>query len=155
MNCLAPICSRGGIGRRNGLKILTAISEKWRNIRFLRVSEVEVPELPEAINYLNVTFPSHPSPPVKLSAVRIAILLVRIRSHGAVSCCIILMRVVMNEDRLLTIEMVIERVSMGKTEIYKMVKMGIFPKPIKVKKKAVRWSNIEISAWIAEHLYNR
>jgi prophage regulatory protein len=61
----------------------------------------------------------------------------------------------MEEDRFLRIEEVMKRVGIKRTAIYGMVALGTFPKPIKLSKKAARWSNNEISAWIAEHLYNR
>lgn len=51
MSNLAMVSSRGGIGRRNGLKILGAIYKKRQNIRFLRLWLVEIPEIMSLINH--------------------------------------------------------------------------------------------------------
>lgn len=59
------------------------------------------------------------------------------------------------EDKLLTIEQVMERVALGKTAIYEKVLFNEFPKQIKLSGKAVRWSNNEISLWIRQQIEKR
>lgn len=53
-------------------------------------------------------------------------------------------------DRLMKLPEVVRRVGLGKTMIYGKVKEGTFPKPYKVCGVATRWSEHEISAWIAD-----
>lgn len=58
-------------------------------------------------------------------------------------------------DRFLTRAEVERRVGLRRSAIYEMAKRGTFPKPVKLGSKAVRWSEAEISAWIAERLRER
>lgn len=53
------------------------------------------------------------------------------------------------EDKLITIDKVMERIGAGRNFIYKKLKINEFPKPQKLSRKAVRWSNNEISEYIA------
>jgi prophage regulatory protein len=55
----------------------------------------------------------------------------------------------MNEDKLIPIDKVIERVGLGRTFIYNKMEKGEFPKPQKLSRKAVRWSNNAVSEYIA------
>ncbi len=55
----------------------------------------------------------------------------------------------MRGGRLLTIECIIERTSMGRTSIYQLMKDGSFPRPVKVG-KASRWVEIEVEQWIEQ-----
>ena len=41
-------------------------------------------------------------------------------------------------------------VGLGKTMIYKMIGDGRFPRPYKTTPATARWSDIEVTAWIAE-----
>lgn len=54
----------------------------------------------------------------------------------------------MTEDKLIPIDKVMERAGIRTTSIYDKIKAGEFPKPIKLSKKAVRWSNNAISEWV-------
>ena len=53
-------------------------------------------------------------------------------------------------DRLILLPEVSRRVGLGKTMIYKMIAEGRFPAPYKITPAAARWSDIEVTAWIAE-----
>ena len=54
----------------------------------------------------------------------------------------------MNDDVLLNIKEVVERVSLSRSGIYAMVKLGSFPAPQRVGAKAVRWRASTIQTWI-------
>jgi prophage regulatory protein len=53
-------------------------------------------------------------------------------------------------DRLIPLPEVSRRVGLGKIMIYKMIAEGRFPPPYKITPAAARWSDIEVTAWIAE-----
>ncbi len=53
-------------------------------------------------------------------------------------------------DRLIPLPEVSRRVGLGKTMIYKMIADGRFPAPYKITPAAARWSDTEVTAWIAE-----
>lgn len=53
----------------------------------------------------------------------------------------------MSEARLLRIAEVGERVGLGKTKIYALIKDGEFPEPTKVG-KASRWLSRDVTEWI-------
>lgn len=52
-------------------------------------------------------------------------------------------------DRLLTRPQVEERVGLTVTTIYRKMRDGSFPEPVRISKRAVRWHESEIEAWIA------
>jgi prophage regulatory protein len=53
-------------------------------------------------------------------------------------------------DRFIALPEVARRVGLGKTMIYKMIGEGRFPAPYKITPAAARWSDCEVTAWIAE-----
>ena len=53
-----------------------------------------------------------------------------------------------NGDRLLRREEVEERVGLGRSALYRMMRAGRFPAPLRISAKAVRWPESEIQAWI-------
>ena len=53
-------------------------------------------------------------------------------------------------NRLLTRSEVESRVGLGRSTIYRAMRAGQFPEPIRVGPRAVRWPENEIEAWIAE-----
>lgn len=55
-----------------------------------------------------------------------------------------------NAERLIRIDEVCQRVGLGKSTVYVMMRDGRFPKPYKISFGAVRWSEEEIAAWIAD-----
>ncbi|MEH3101621.1 helix-turn-helix transcriptional regulator [Sphingomonas adhaesiva] len=52
-------------------------------------------------------------------------------------------------ERLLRIDEVTRRVGLSRAKVYAMIADGIFPKPYRVTRGAVRWRDIEVSEWIA------
>lgn len=51
-------------------------------------------------------------------------------------------------DRLLTREEVSNILALGKSEIYKQMNQGRFPRPVRVGARAVRWRASEIFEWM-------
>ena len=51
--------------------------------------------------------------------------------------------------KLLKIEEVIEKTTLGKSSIFDYVKKGKFPRPVKVGERAVAWKDDEIDEWIS------
>lgn len=51
-------------------------------------------------------------------------------------------------ERLLRLQDVIERTSLGKTTIYKRIGEGAFPRPVSLGGQCVRWREVEIDDWI-------
>lgn len=52
-------------------------------------------------------------------------------------------------DRLVARTEVEERFGLSCTTIYRLMRAGKFPEPIKVGGKAVRWRESELDAWVA------
>jgi len=59
------------------------------------------------------------------------------------------MRGAVMSDRLLALPEVKKKTSLGTTWIYELIKLGKFPKGIKLSDRCVRWRESEIDAWIA------
>jgi prophage regulatory protein len=55
----------------------------------------------------------------------------------------------LGEARLIRFPAVQERVSMGRTAVYELIKAGKFPRPVKVG-AASAWIDVEITRWIEE-----
>ena len=53
-------------------------------------------------------------------------------------------------DRLLTRAEVEARCAIARTTIYRLMRCGEFPEPLKIGPRAVRWPASEIEAWLAE-----
>ena len=52
-------------------------------------------------------------------------------------------------DRLLRLSEVIERTALSRSSIYRLMRDGAFPEPLKIGPRAVRWWESEIEAWRA------
>lgn len=52
-------------------------------------------------------------------------------------------------ERLLRCSEVQHRTGLGKTTIYRLMRDGLFPLPLKISPKAVRWPESEIEDWKA------
>ena len=52
-------------------------------------------------------------------------------------------------DRLLRLSEVQTRTALGRSTIYRKMREGSFPKPLKIGARAVRWIESEIEAWKA------
>ena len=53
------------------------------------------------------------------------------------------------EDRLLRRTEVEVRTGLSRTSIYRLMREGRFPEPLKIGSKAVRWPESEIADWLA------
>lgn len=53
-------------------------------------------------------------------------------------------------DRFVKLDEVKRRVGLGKSMIYRLIQEGKFPAPYKLSTFASRWSDREITAWIAD-----
>jgi len=51
-------------------------------------------------------------------------------------------------DRFLRLPEVQARVGLGKTKIYALIAEGSFPRPYPLTRRAVRWSEREVGAWM-------
>ena len=54
----------------------------------------------------------------------------------------------MTTDRLLRRREVENIVGLGKTSLYKQIQAGVFPQPVQVGSRAVRWRESEIIQWL-------
>ena len=52
-------------------------------------------------------------------------------------------------DTILRVDAVAERIGLARPTIYRMVKDGEFPRPVKITTRAVGWRESDLSAWIA------
>ena len=52
-------------------------------------------------------------------------------------------------DRLLHLSEVLSRTALGRSSIYRMMRDGSFPEPLKVGVRPVRWRESEIEGWLA------
>lgn len=55
-----------------------------------------------------------------------------------------------DRDRLLRRQEVEARTARSRTSIYRMMREGSFPTPIKISTRAVRWRQSELEAWLAD-----
>lgn len=59
------------------------------------------------------------------------------------------------EDRFLKLPQVMQLVALGRTMIYRKVREGTFPRPLKPGGDSSRWIESEIRAWMAERKAER
>ena len=52
-------------------------------------------------------------------------------------------------ERLLRRDEVERRCGLARTSIYRMMRAGTFPEPLKVGARAVRWPESEVEAWLS------
>ena len=57
--------------------------------------------------------------------------------------------VTLEEAKLIRFPAVRERVSMGRTAVYELIKLGKFPRPVKIGATSA-WIDVEITRWIEE-----
>lgn len=55
----------------------------------------------------------------------------------------------MQQDRLIRLRDVAQRVGLSKATIYRKLRAGAFPKPVTIGGTAVRWRESAIDGWIA------
>ena len=51
-------------------------------------------------------------------------------------------------DRLLRRREVEDMTGLSRSSIYRLMKLGLFPRPVKVGRSAVRWNKSAVAAWI-------
>ncbi len=56
----------------------------------------------------------------------------------------------MNDDRLLRRDEVESRCGIARSTIYRLMRAGEFPSPVRVGPRAVRWPEHELEKWLAE-----
>lgn len=56
----------------------------------------------------------------------------------------------MQPDRLLTRREVEQRLSLSRATLYRKMREGTFPCPIRIGSRAVRWSAAELERWLSE-----
>lgn len=54
------------------------------------------------------------------------------------------------EDRLLTRKEVEGRIRLGRSALYRMLRAGQFPLPVRIGPRAVRWKASEVESWLQE-----
>ena len=59
------------------------------------------------------------------------------------------------ERQLITCKAVQDRVSLGRSTIYRLVAAGQFPQPVRIGGKAVRWLVREVDGWVTEQAASR
>lgn len=59
------------------------------------------------------------------------------------------------EHRVLRRTEVEARTGFKRAHIYKLMKVGLFPKPMRLGVRAVGWDSVEIDQWILERLQER
>ncbi|MDE0614965.1 MAG: AlpA family transcriptional regulator [bacterium] len=52
-------------------------------------------------------------------------------------------------DRLLTRRQIEERCGLSTSSIYRLMDKGLFPRPLRIGSRAVRWPESEIEAWLS------
>ncbi|MCY3637686.1 MAG: AlpA family transcriptional regulator [Chloroflexi bacterium] len=53
-------------------------------------------------------------------------------------------------DRLIRLEEALSYTGLSRSELYRKIRVGEFPRPVRVGKRAVRWRESEVEEWIAE-----
>ena len=56
------------------------------------------------------------------------------------------------DDRLLTVEQVMDRTTLSESEIRRRMAESQFPKPIKLSAKRVAWIPSEVTAWVQDQI---
>lgn len=55
----------------------------------------------------------------------------------------------MTKETFLRIDEVSARVGLSRSTIYRLVEKGLFPKPVRIGPKSVRWQETSIDTWMA------
>lgn len=58
----------------------------------------------------------------------------------------------MSKVRFIRLPKVMERIGYSKSNIYKLMATGLFPRPIQLGARAVAWIDEEVEAWIRERI---
>ena len=60
----------------------------------------------------------------------------------------------MSELKMLRLSEVIEKLGIGRTNLYKLINHGSFPKPVKFDSRS-RWPEHEVEEWLSERMAQR
>lgn len=52
------------------------------------------------------------------------------------------------ENRFLKLPAVVQMCAISRSEIYRRIKAGTFPRPLKIGKRAAAWRASDVSAWV-------
>ena len=55
-------------------------------------------------------------------------------------------------EKLLRLPEVTDRTGLRRAAIYDAIKRGVFPRPVRIGRRAVAWPESEVQAWIAERV---
>ena len=55
----------------------------------------------------------------------------------------------MSEQRMLRLRSVILMTSLSKSTLYRLIKQGHFPQPLRLTQRAVRWRREEVDEWLS------
>lgn len=59
------------------------------------------------------------------------------------------------EGRLMTLKQVLARITLSKTEVYRRIAAGTFPKPVRLGPRRIAFVEDEINEWIVEQVNSR
>jgi prophage regulatory protein len=60
-----------------------------------------------------------------------------------------------NTVTLMRLPALLSRIGLSRSEIYRRVIAGTFPRPIKLGGRAVVWNSVEIDSWLADRIAER
>ena len=58
-------------------------------------------------------------------------------------------------DRLITLGAVLEMTALSKGTVYSLMSEGKFPRPLHISKRAVRWLESDVQAWLQDRINER
>jgi prophage regulatory protein len=61
----------------------------------------------------------------------------------------------MTENRFIRMSDLRSKVGLSKSQIYKLIQQGDFPKPIKLGDKIAVWTNSEVEEWMSAKVHTR
>ena len=61
----------------------------------------------------------------------------------------------MGKPKILKVKQVAEEINISVAQVYKLVSLGRFPKPIKLGERGSGWLRIEIDAWLESKIEER
>ena len=62
---------------------------------------------------------------------------------------------VMSDNRILRLSQVLERVSLSRSTLYKMIARGEFPRPVQLGQRSTGWLHEEVDAWLESRAHTQ
>ena len=56
----------------------------------------------------------------------------------------------MSEERMLRLRSVVSMTGLSKSTLYRLIKQGRFPQPLRLTQRAVRWRREEVDEWLSQ-----